>query len=188
MNCSKLKKITIPKSVQRIDSGAFANCDGLTEINIPHEGRLDMASSGNPFWGCDNLQTISFVAYDDPDYLQINELLFCTISQKMLSYLPYYTNDEYEIPPFVKRIGAYAFEENHHLKSVRIPDTVEEIGNMAFANCSKLENVEISANTKIGMYSFAFSNCPNLKNIYVYPNSPAEEYCKEQNLPYSYIE
>ena len=68
-----------------------------------------------------------------------------------------------------------------NIKSVKIPNTVIEIGNEAFLQCRKLEKIELSEKlVKIG--SCAFYHCSGLTNITI-PNSvksignSAFEYC-----------
>ena len=63
----------------------------------------------------------------------------------------------------VKGIGFHAFLSSD-IESVTIPSTVVMIGEMAFANCSKLHTVKLNANiTEIE--SEVFKKCVSLKNI-----------------------
>lgn len=61
-------------------------------------------------------------------------------------------------------IGNSAFSQNHTLKSVEIPGSVEVIGEDAFANCSNLEKLTLSA----GLQSIgrnAFLNCWQIERL-----------------------
>lgn len=63
------------------------------------------------------------------------------------------------------KIPAYAFY-NTWLESYTLPDTITSIGQSAFANCSKLNNLTIPDQiTSVG--STAFLNCSNVKTIYI---------------------
>ncbi len=51
-DCTGLKGVTIPKSVESIGERAFSGCTGLTEVTIPNS----VTSIGdNAFWGCESL-------------------------------------------------------------------------------------------------------------------------------------
>ena len=107
----------------------------------------------------------------------------------------------------VTSIGDYAFYYNIKLEAVSIPDTVRTIRESAFDNCTKLVNVTIPEGvTSIGDDAFggcssltsitipesvtsigddAFSDCANLA-FTVPRDSYAAQYCKENNLNYTY--
>lgn len=64
----------------------------------------------------------------------------------------------------VTAIHYEAFKDCEFLTSVKIPNSVNEIGNRAFLGCSRLNTVEISGTlTSIGPY--AFSGCSSLTSI-----------------------
>ena len=92
----------------------------------------------------------------------------------------------------VIRIDNYAFNDNTEITSVKLPDTVTEIGRSVFKGCTSLVSVDIPVTvTKIEKYAFedcaslesvtipegvthiepyTFANCPSLKTI-VLPDS-----------------
>ena len=85
----------------------------------------------------------------------------------------------------VKIIDEFAFESNKTMKSVIIPDSVEEIGGGAFWNCTALERVTLGNSVqKIDTfdnyysddYCGAFKNCTALKSITI-PDSVKEIGC-----------
>ena len=67
------------------------------------------------------------------------------------------------IPNSVENIGDAAFAGCFSLTSVTIPDSVKNIGNFAFKDCSILENITMNKVVNIGQY--AFRGCSNLKSI-----------------------
>lgn len=69
------------------------------------------------------------------------------------------------IPEGVKRIGVEAFS-NSYLTNVKYPDSLEEIGESAFAMCYQLKNIDIGKNVKsIGKEAFFF--CREVSEISV---------------------
>ena len=78
----------------------------------------------------------------------------------------------FEIPPFVKSIGAYAFAECLFLEEVIVPDSVTEIGEGAFMGCKKLHAIripehftEIPAKAFYGCSIKAFEFPKSLKSV-----------------------
>ena len=72
------------------------------------------------------------------------------------------------IPYGAKRIPDSMFYSCTGLEHVEIPDTVEEIGDHAFAECVKLKNIpwrRLKRLKKIGIS--AFENCKELKSVYL---------------------
>lgn len=64
----------------------------------------------------------------------------------------------------LKTIDAEAFLECEDLKSIRIPDSVEQIGDGVFTYCSALEEITLSKNLK-EIPEDAFIDCHKLKSI-----------------------
>lgn len=65
----------------------------------------------------------------------------------------------------IKGIESKVFAGNTKVTSVKLPDTITEIPDSAFAGCTSLKSVECPAITKIG--DNAFSDCTALKEFYV---------------------
>ena len=88
------------------------------------------------------------------------------------------------VPEGVTTIGDGAFNWCDSLASVTIPDSVTAIGHHAFGNCSSLASVTVPASvTDIG--EEAFANCSDL-TLTVGLGSYAEQYCRDNDLPYVY--
>lgn len=89
------------------------------------------------------------------------------------------------LPVTLKTIGVSAFEKTS-VKSVVIPENVTSVKNRAFADNRSLREVYIPE----GVQKFGeeiFNGSENVK-IYVIANSPAENYCAENDLNYEVIE
>ncbi|MBR5427303.1 MAG: leucine-rich repeat domain-containing protein [Clostridia bacterium] len=95
--------------------------------------------------------------------------------------------DSYAVPDGVERIGSFAFLKNGHLRDVTLPDTLREIGDMAFFDCGRLGTYDYDAGTdtlegtgfslpegieKIG--SDAFGKCGGIAPLIYLPTSVKE--------------
>lgn len=124
-----VETVTIPGTVKTIESGAFALAQLLTTVTFAGDGLEAIESSA--FEACYNLTEII-------------------------------------IPKTVKSIGDYAFHMCTVLEKVSILSLSAEIGKESFADCKKLEIVDLGGVIKIG--NGAFARCPALKTIYL-PNT-----------------
>jgi len=64
----------------------------------------------------------------------------------------------------LKNIEAYTFSNCVNLEDIKIPKTVEYIGEGAFANCKSLADISIPESI-INIYNNTFKNCESLKYI-----------------------
>ena len=124
MFCSYVEQIEVPKGCERIGTHAFDSCTHLKKVVIP-----------------DSVTFIGFSAFEDSpvdDTLSDN---FVELGDHIL--YRYNGDDEnVSIPKGTKYIGEYACE-GKSLKSVKIPDSVIEIYDMAFEGCDDLAKIEV---------------------------------------------
>ena len=64
----------------------------------------------------------------------------------------------------VVEIGKEAFSKRHSLKSVAIPDSVEVVGEAAFAECGRLQELHLGAGIK-KIEKGAFRDCSSLRRV-----------------------
>lgn len=190
--CRRITSITLPESVTKIGMAAFSICDKMQSVNIPSgvtaiEDRtfewcedlqqLDLPTGithigAGAFRSCSTLQQLHLPAsvthigagaFQSCSSLKSFELppLVTTFSQGMLESCMGLTN--ITIPSRVTRIedGALA---GTGIKSLRIPKSVEFLGERQFYGCKNLRTVEIQTEIKeIGEMTFAF--CDSLEKV-----------------------
>lgn len=126
----KLSSVTIPKSVKKIYSEAFANDVELKKVKIRNQGvKIDVSA----FIGCRNLNKISFPEGEFTG--KIGESAFDGCNLKKLN-LPYMKNMR-------KQIGRFAFASNSNLKKVTFSNRYKKIsiGRDWFTDCPKVQIV-----------------------------------------------
>lgn len=146
--CSNLSSIYMPK-IEVIDSAAIAET-AVTEIKLPATLKdvAPMAFLFNTkltkFTNMEGLATCDINAYAKLD----NGVLYTVTNNDkyLLSSYPTAKEDaEYEVIFNTVRIEEYAGYANKNLKKIIFPDTLKLIGNMCFADCSKLNTVEFKS-------------------------------------------
>ena len=145
--CSNLISITIPDGVKNIGIQAFENCEGLISAELPES----LHSIGKwAFMDCCSLKSIAI-----PPHIQdIESRTFdgCTSLESVF------------IPDGVYNIKSMAFYECCNLTSVSLP-YIWNLGNHAFANCTRLAMVTICGPNNMKFGEKIFENCPNLSTI-----------------------
>lgn len=151
--CSNLKSVTLPNSVNYIGSKAFYYCSNLKNINIPNTVRH---ISSYTFYYCSSLTTI-----DIPNSVT---------SIDSYAFKSCYSLTSVTIPNSVTSIGDFAFD-CCGLTSIDIPNSVTNIGQYAFFFCSNSRSITIGNSvTYIGDY--AFRSCSNLTSVKVENGNP----------------
>lgn len=138
-DCSMLTGITIPDSITSISKNAFTGCSSLTGINIP-----DSVTNINDsaFAGCDSLMYIS-VNVNNPNYSSRDGVIY-NKEKTQIIYVPKSIRGKITIPDSITNIKEYTFE-NCSLTEITIPDSVTSIGSGAFAGCTNITEATIPA-------------------------------------------
>ena len=162
--CSGLTSLTIPNSVTTIGEEAFSGCSGLTSLTIPNSVTTIVEGA---FRCCYGLTSIS-VAADNPYYDSRND---CNAIIETASNTLVAGCKNTVIPNSVTEIGDWAFSDCSGLTSLTIPNSVTTIGNEAFRFCSGLTSLTIpNSVTKID--SYAFLGCSGLTSLSMLSATP----------------
>lgn len=155
-----LKDIVCPESVSLGYEECYDGCIykyGRVEV-IPRKKETMTIPNSADIWSINNcivellgqggiklaLKEIK-VNSDNPDYISIDGIIYDKVDGELLLYPIGRTDQEYTIKDGVTDIGALAFFGAEHLKSLIIPESVETIGQTAFA-MSSCEYVFIQGN------------------------------------------
>lgn len=182
-DCTTLKKVTFPKSVNEIGGGAFQGCTGLNEVAFS-EGLTKIGVWA--FYGCTSLTKISFpasveiigqgsfslcsgitsysVASGNKKFVAKDDVLYNSDMTTLLIYPIGKTSTSFTVPQGVKTINNASFSDCQNIVTVKMASTVENIADHAFRRCSKLTTVTLSESlTRIGVGSFY--ECTALKTV-----------------------
>ena len=116
--CTSLETFVVPETVKKINAGAFKGCTSLKNITIPDS--ITYMGEGSVFSGCTSLKTVKW--------------------PKGTTTIPAQSFFESGIEEFVindniTSIDASAFANCKALKSITIPESVENIAMKAFSGC-----------------------------------------------------
>ena len=155
-NCSNLQDINLPNTVTYIGDGAFSGCTRLPSLTIPNS----VTTIGESVFYCCFFLEQLIVEAGNPVYDSRNNCnaIIETSTNKLIAGCMGTI-----IPNTVDSIGNYAFA-GQRLTSITIPNSVTAIGDYAFFYCYRLTSIGISDSlTSIGDY--AFSNCSVLTSV-----------------------
>lgn len=157
---------TIPSNVTSIAYGAFSGCDNLISVTIP---KNISSIANNAFNGVLNiiysgsLGGSPWGARSVNGYMEGN-LVYSDETKTNLLACSKAIKGELEIPNSVTNIGNTAFRDCTELTTITIPNCVTNIGYSAFDGCTNLTSVNIpNSVTNIGW--FTFQDCKNLTSI-----------------------
>lgn len=158
-NCSSLKRISYLPDVVSIGNEAFKACDKLEELCILP---VSVTSIGEfAFAECKNLKKI--IIWGDINEFGDGAFKNCVNLKEILAPISKKIgNSAFEgciklnkVELYgVENIGERAFKDCKALKEIKIPPTIQIIGDYAFLNCTSLENVGNVDNTNLGVECF----------------------------------
>ena len=155
------KNLVIPDSVTKIDLEQFADKHQLESITIP-KTLIIFPSNIPKYWKTNSIE----VDEANPKYYSKDG---CLIDKETNTLVWCYSGNVIPNDGSIKKIGTNAFMNREDIKSILIPNGVEEIECGAFQECINLEEIIIPESViKIGQS--AFYNCKKLIEIELPPS------------------
>ncbi|MDE7097911.1 MAG: leucine-rich repeat protein [Ruminococcus sp.] len=110
----------------------------------------------------------SFTSSASEEEITYNEMTFSVYEKELLLISYSGTDSHIEVPEkidgyTVTEIGNYAFRDNTQLKSIKLPDTINDIGISAFQNTG-LVSFDVPENVT-SIHTNTFADCINLEKI-----------------------
>ena len=165
-DCDELQYVTFSNGITKVqvkEGGVgkwFSECKKLKKLIIPKS--LENMDSRI----CERNESLEAIEIDSDNqaYQSIDGIVYDKSRTKVL-YCPRGFKGGLVIPDGVTGIGEDAFGDCSKLENIRIPKSVTSIGTFAFIGCSKLETICIPKSvTSIGMAAFAGSG---LKSVVI---------------------
>ena len=177
---SGLKVLELPKSLQKIDAGAFENCTKLRTIKVSAENPYMVEKDGALYTknrkkllyagvakGTLMLPKKTTQIASDAFYGNTTvEMVFIRGNMKKLAKrsLAYSRIKDVTLPDSLREIEDGAFMACKKLSDVEVPEGVKKIGANAFEYCYELERVVLPKNLKT-IEEQSFRECYSLRNI-----------------------
>ncbi len=154
MSCTSLKEITVPDSVKSMGEGIFLGCSSLSDVTIPN-----------------SIERMGAVVLTDTAWYNNQPDGVIYIGDICLGYkgnMP--ENTEITVKDGTRLIAGAAFanlqEDVPNLKSVKLPNSVKVIDELAFFGATGLSSINLPGTiTTIG--EMAFCGCSSLKTVTV---------------------
>ena len=135
--CTLLKKINLPDSIESIEDMSIYSCRKLMEINVDPNNRFFCSIDGN---------------------------LYTRDQKTLLRYAEAKPDVSFTVPNTVTKIGAHAFFDAVHLESIILPQGLTEIEKSAFNHCASLKSITIPQGVKT-LSKNSFSRCSSLAEV-----------------------
>ena len=170
--CTGLTSIEIPNSVTTIGEKVFLDCTSLANITIPHASDLVLKINmfENSAWYNNQPDNVLYfnqycLGYKGKSSDITGDLVIKEGTTKISdSAFAYCKITSVDIPDSVTELGEWAFYQCTNLKSAKLSNSITTIPKYAFGHCSALTSIEIP-NSVTAIGGDAFYNCKSLKSI-----------------------
>ncbi len=154
-----VKSIVIEEGITQFYANVFSGFENLECITIPTS--LVRVRSLNTLSGKVNFKVDEF----NNNFSSFDGALYDKKKIKLWLYAKDEINPDYALPDGIIIVDSSAFAGGSHLRSVILPNTLDEIRTGAFNNCSSLETIYIGKNIT-SIKSDAFNGCSALSTVY----------------------
>jgi len=144
---TSITSITMPTTIDTVDTGCFKGCTALRVINLPNNITV---INDEAFSGCTSLESI---AWSDNIYYIGNYAFYGCTSLKNVA-----------LPSSLSYVARYAFFGCSSLSTITWPNSLGWIMDYAFAGCTSLTGISLPASvTQIDDY--AFQGCTGIQDL-----------------------
>ncbi len=179
--CTKLSKITIPESVNKIEispnSDLSYSCLPLTDIdfqvkNLDEESIISLVSVIHSSGASNVMKKI------DEKLEEVTQKDgLCIVGNTAIKYIG--SQQKVIIPDGITVIGDFCFADNKVLTEITIPKAIKTIGRRAFKNCTNLSSVKRPESEEVDCLNYvdseAFMNTGSIDNIYIDANTMGKD-------------
>ena len=159
-DCKNLKSVSLNDGLVKIGQYVFNGCSNLASISIPES----VEEIGyRAFYDCTSLKTAEFASVADVCKIKFENAYSNPIYYAKKLHINGEEVTELEIPQTVTEIGDYAFYNCSSLTKVVIPNSVTSLGGSAFYSCSGLTDVTVG--NSLNEISNQFDGCTSLKSL-----------------------
>ena len=142
--CDKLVSVTIPKTIKKIEKGAFYNCTSLE--NVYFKGKIKD-------WCNIEFELGNSSPMDQAEHFFVKGRELKNLKLKKIEAIKSYTFfgfdylESFEADKNLTAIGENAFAGCVGLSSVKLPSSLAKLEKLCFSNCKKLKEIVIPAST-----------------------------------------
>lgn len=132
--CSGMASIKLPETLTQLPNYMFDGCSSLEMVEIPASVKTfgtNSAAHTRIFNGCTSLMDI-LVDENSTSFKDIDGVLFDKAGATLYAYPAGRDAETYVVPDGVTKIFHGAFQNAQHLKKVRFPSSLTEVGQYAF--------------------------------------------------------
>ena len=165
-SCKGLMRVTMNGGCEEVGNNAFSNCQDLQVVSFP--GTIKRIGN-NAFYNCKNLESINMP--DGVESVGANCFRYCNAltegvyNEDCFFYLSEEVTGDFTIPGSPKKIAPNAFAYGK-ITTLKIPESVKEIGKMAFYYNTGLQRVEMPSRLDV-LGDNAFSGCQALEEVVI---------------------
>ncbi len=175
--CTTLESIEIPASVTAIGSGAFQSCSALSSVTINRDESI-LTIGRNAFLYCNSIYVVHTT-----DVKNWCKILFETYTSNPVHKSHHLVANGERVMSVtsiegLERIEKYAFFSNWDIAEIEIPSSVKEIGDSAFCNCWKLNDVTSKATEAIAIGN-VFDDSAFRRCVLAVPTGSAANYAQQ---------
>lgn len=156
-----LERVFLSEGLDSIGEGAFSHCDHLKQLRIP--STVSFIGDGQ---SC--LHAIEAFDVDERNayYTSRDGVLFTSDLTTLQQYPSGKTDIAYTVPEGVKTIAGWSLEDARNLRSLRLPTTLDSIGDYALNLDTLLTEIHFTTAEPPSVGELFFSNTENVDEFY----------------------